>query len=339
MEADGESISGGNAKGCAMEADGESIRGTIKGIEEGMVKTTLALTVVLAVFLAPLEVRAMAGIDDPVMKRAMDAGVDAERIERLANRLQSRGMTPHQLEQILLPVVSLAERDLPYDLVMQKAAEGLAKQVSASGILLVLDHMHGSMVRSVAIVDPWMARPEVQHLIEAEKGAATTAEATRLYRGMLLESVSHSLQNNADEDVLREFLEEVVSSKIMTKGSPASIAAGLQALSEMPMTQENPGLSIRLLVGAINAGFTVSEIRELPHALRSAHFHSRLPMERIAGGMDMQRYENISAVHIMEYLFQGNIGGGPAGFQTPDVPRDRESDRGRDRMPPTAILP
>ncbi len=295
--------------------------------------------VALAVLLAPLEVRAMAGIDDPVMKRAVDAGVDAERIERLANRAQSRDMTPAQLEQILLPVVSLAEMGLPYDLVMQKAAEGLSKQVPATGILLVLDHMQGSMVRSVAIVDPWMGRREVQHLIEAGRGARTTAEATRQYRGMLLESASHSLQNNTDDGLLHEFLDEVASTNIMTKGGLASIAAGLQALSEMPMTKENPGLSIRLLVGAMNAGFTASEIRELPHALHSAHFNSRLAMERIAGGMDMQRYENIPAVHIMEYLFQGNTGGGPAGFQAPDVPRDRESDRSRDRMPPVPLLP
>jgi len=322
-----------------LVAMGETMKRAVKMTVQSAIKLVVVLVVVLAVFLVPLEVRAMAGNDDPVMKRAVDAGVDAERLERLANRGQSRGMTPDQLQQILLPVVSLAEMDLPYDLVMQKAAEGLAKQVPAPGILLVLDHMQGSMVRSVTIVDPWMARPEVQHMMEAKRGAGATAEATGMYRGMLLESASHSLQNNVDEDVLREFLEKMASTDVMTRGGLASVAAGLQALSEMPMTRENPGLSIRLLIGAMNAGFTTSEIRELPHALRSAQFNSRLPMERIAWSKDMQRYENIPAVQMMEYLFQGNIGGGPVGFQTPDVPRDRESERDRNRMPPLPPLP
>ncbi len=302
-------------------------------------KIAIIMILLLGVFLAPLEVRATAGIDDPVIKRAMDAGVDAERIERMAHRAQTLEMTPEQLEQILTPVISLAEMDLPYDLLMQKAAEGLAKQIPAPSIRLVLDQMQGNLVRSVAIVDPWMERREVQQQIEAERGVRTTHEAARRYRVMLLEGASQSLQYNADEKLLHAFLEEVAATSIMTKSGLASVAAGLQALSEMPMTQENPGLSIRLLSGAMNAGFTASEIRELPHALRSAHFNNKLPLERITGKLDMRRYEDMPAVHIMEYLFQGNIGGGAAGFQTPDGLRDRESDRGRNRTPPLPPLP
>ena len=292
-------------------------------------KIAVIMTMLLGVFLAPLEVRATAGIDDPVFKRAMDAGIDADRIARMAHRAHTRDMTPEQFEQILTPVISLAEMDLPYDLLMQKAAEGLAKQVPAHGIRLVLDQMHGSMVRSVAIVDPWMERREVQQLIEAEKGVRTTDEAVRRYRGMLLEGASQSLQNNADEELLREFLEEVASTSIMTQSGLASIAAGLQALSEMPVSQDSPDLGIRLMIGAINAGFTASEIRELPHALRSAHFSNQLPLERIIGSMDLLWDEDIPAVHILEYLLHGNPGGGRAGFQAPALPQDREQGRGK----------
>ena len=304
-------------------------------------KIAVIMTMLLGVFLAPLEVRATAGIDDPVFKRAMDAGIDADRIARMAHRAHIRDMSPEQFEQILTPVISLAEMDLPYDLLMQKAAEGMAKQVPAPGIRLVLDQMHGSVVRSVAIVDPWMERREVQQLIEAERGVRTTDEAARRYRGMLLEGASQSLQNNAHEELLREFLEEVASTSIMTKCGLASIAAGLQALSEMPVSQDSPGLGIRLMVGAMNAGFTASELRELPHALRSAHFNNQLPLESIVGSMEVMWNENIPAVHILEYLLHGNPGAGRAGFQAPFVPQDREPDRGRDRapIPPAPSLP
>ncbi len=298
----------------------------------------MMLIMVLVMLVAPSHARMLSGNGDPVMKRAIDAGMDADQIERLISRAQGRNMTPEELHQILMSAISLAEMDLPYNMVMQKAAEGLAKQVSAPGILTVLDNMQSSMVHSADIVDPWIGRPEVQGLIEAKKGVRTTVEAARLYRGMLLESVSYSLQNNADDSLLREFLDEVASIKNMEKGDLASIAAGLQALSEMPMTRDNPGLNARLLIGAMNAGFTASEIRELPHAMRSASFHSRLPMEKIAGSLELQLHENIPAVQIMDNLFQGIIGGGPPGFHVPDMHPARESGRGTDRRPPVQSL-
>lgn len=276
--------------------------------------------------------------DNSVMKRAMEAGIDAGRIERLASRAQEREMTPDQLQQMLMTVIALAEMDLPYHLVMQKAGEGLAKQIPAPGILLVLDHMHSSMVRSVAIVDPWMRRQEVQDMIEMTRGSRSVDEVTKRYRDMLLESTSHSLQNNTDDGTLLGFLDKVASTIVKNQGDMESIAAGLQVLSEMSMTQDNPGLSVRLVLGAMNAGFTATQIRELPHALRSG-YSSHLPIEKITGSVDMQMYENIPAIHVMESLFQGNIGSGPAGFHVPDVHRDGESDRGRDRRPPLPPLP
>jgi len=299
------------------------------------------LIVMMALLVTPSRARSLSGGDDPVISRALNAGINAERIELLVIRAQSRGVSPDQLQQILTPVITLAERDLPYHLMMHKVVEGLAKQVSAHEIQLVLEHMQNSMIRSAALVDPWVARQEVQHLIETSRGSRTADEATRHYRNKLLESCAHSLQMHVDDDLLRDFLEEVSSMAIMKNGDVASIAAGLLVLFEMPVTQENPGLGVRLLVGAINAGFSASEIRKLPAALQSAHIHSHLPMEKIAGIMDQQRYDNIPAIHIIENLFQGNVGGSPAGFSAPglDTYGDGHADRGRGQRPLTPPVP
>ncbi|MFO8028862.1 MAG: hypothetical protein R6U28_03300 [Cyclonatronaceae bacterium] len=297
------------------------------------------LALMLVFTLTPSFGRAMIDGEDPVMKRALDAGIDAERLGRLVVRAQNREMTPDQLRQILIPVISLAEMDLPYHVAMHKVAEGLAKQVPAPGILYVLEDMQNSMDRSVAIIDPWMGRTEVQGVLRMKRTSQTADEVTRYNRHMLLEGASFSLQNEADEMLLRRFLDEVISAKIMEKGDLRVIASGLQALSEMPMTQDDPGLSIRLLVGAMSAGFSASEVRELPRALRSTLSGNHFPLEKLTGHMDPQQYKKSPAMQIMEHSFQGNMVGGPPAFHLPDVHRDGESDRGRDRKPPVPPLP
>ena len=328
---------------CQINLEMEKLLNNTKraGFCRTLTCTVAALAVVLVLFITPLHARGLSGDFEPVIKRAIDAGIDAGRIERLVDRAQSREVSPDQLQHILNPVISLAEMDFPYHLMMHKAAEGLAKQVPAPGIRFVLDQMQTSMVRSAAVIDPWIGRQEVQHLIEAGRGARASDAASKHYRDKFLESTSHFLQKDADDVILREFLNEVSSTVILKNGDLASIAAGLQVLYEMPMTQDNPGLSVRLLTGAMNAGFTASEIRKLPDALRSAHIHSHLPMEKIAGSMDQQLHDNVPAVHIMENFFQGNVGGGPPGLSMPglDTDGDGHADHGRGRRPPAPPVP
>lgn len=309
------------------------------GFSRSLAGRVVMLALMMVFTLAPSFGRAMIDGEDPVMKRALDAGIDAEEFGRLVERAKNREMTPDQLRQILIPVVSLAEMDLPYNIAMNKVAEGLAKQVSATGILHVLQDMQNSMDRSVAIIDPWMKRTQVQGVLRLKKASQTADEVTRYYRHILIEAALFSLQNETDEMLLHRFLEEVIPTKIMAKGDLRVIASGLQALSDMPMTQDDPGLSIRLLVGAMNAGFSASEIRELPCALRSALSGDHLPMGKLAGHMDPQQYKNNSARQFMEHAFQGNMIGGPPDLHAPDAQRNGESDRGRDRKPPVPPVP
>jgi hypothetical protein len=169
--------------------------------------------------------------------------------------------------------------------------------------------------------------------VAGQRGASASA---REFRNLFIENTAYALQQETSEQTLREFLDQAVTASVVERNAIASVAAGMRALPEMPTTRDDPGTSVRLLVRALNAGFTPGEIQQLPDAFRSAQFHSELPADRVARGLDRQLGENIPAASILENLFQGNVGGGPPGFLPPGLERrdERGSDRARDRRPP-----
>ncbi len=272
-----------------------------------------------------------------VQEQAMAAGIDAERLETLIGRAQQRGVSPDQLQGMIGPAISLAEKDLPYQSVLQKTLEGMAKRVPAGSIRMVTENIAGGITRSAEVVDPWMARNEVAAMVAAVRGGRETGVTMREYRRTFIEHASYAFQQNTEEQTVREFLDQSLTPNVVERHAIASVAAGLRALPEMPTTQENPGTSIRLLVRALDAGFTPGEMQQLPDAFRAAQFHSELPADRVARGLDRQLLENTPAAHILENLFQGNVGGGPPGFTPPGLEnrKNRGSDRARDRRPVT----
>ncbi len=301
------------------------------------------LAVSLVYLLSPAFGQTSAGDYNPVIERGISAGMDADRLESLVARAQERRVSPERLEGMMEPALSLAERDLPYNPLLQKMTEGMAKSVAPGTIRQVLEQMEQGITRSVAIVDPWMAREEVRIVMErgGEPRQRERGASAREFRNVFLETTSHALQQNVAEGTIREFLDQVVPGRAAERGAVPSIAAGLRALPEMLATQDNPEMSIRLLIRALNAGFTAGEMQQLPDAFRYAGLHSQLPFENIAGGLDWQMGQNMPADIILENLFQGNVGGGPPGFSVPGIDGngDDNADRGRGRRPPTPSVP
>ncbi len=274
-----------------------------------------------------------------VEQQGTAAGIDAERLESLIVRAQQRGVSPDQLENMIGPAINLAENDLPYHSVLQKALEGMAKRVPAGNIRMVTQNMAGGITLSAEIVDPWMARNEVRAMAAAVRGDREIDAQAREIRRTFVEHASYAFQQDTQEQTVRDFLDQALTANVVKRNAIISLAAGLRALPEMPTTQDDPGTSIRLLVKALDAGFTPGEMQQLPEAFRSAQFHSELPADRVARGIDHQLGENIPAAHILENLFQGNVGGGPPGFTPPGLDKRGEKDsdrgRGRGRRPPT----
>ncbi len=294
----------------------------------------------LVVIILILESPAAAQISDeyrPVYDEAVAAGIDRERLETLFARAQNRQISPEDVNGMVAPAISLVEQDLPWHPVLLKAMEGMAKRVPPHTIRQVLDQMESGFARAAALVDPWLARDEVRAMIEKGRGSRDAGVAARSYRDMVLENTSYALQHNIREESIRDFLEQVVSERATERSGMTPVATAVRVLPDLPTSEDDQSMSNRILVRALNAGFSATEIQQLPDAFRSAQFQSRLPIENIAQGIQHQLGEGIPAQHILENLFQGNVGGGPPGFIPPGLDRngDRDDHPGRGRRPET----
>ncbi|MEX0680726.1 MAG: hypothetical protein WD097_05035 [Balneolales bacterium] len=287
------------------------------------------------------------GPHQDILDRGVLAGIEEERLETLITRARERQLSSDELNLLIHPAITLAEEGLPHGAVMQKTMEGIAKRVPVESIRQVLNNMQAGLVRSATLVDPWLEHEEVQGMIHAGRGGQETAEAARTFRNMILENTSYAIQQNVSEEILHNFLNQIVSENALERSSMTMIASAVRAFPDLPDVRENPEMANRILIRALNAGFHPGEIQQLPEAFRSAQLRSQMPLENIARGLDRQMDRGIPAQHILENLFQGNIGGGPPGFTPPGLERNGDSDdqsgRGRGRgnrpdIPPDDIL-
>jgi hypothetical protein len=272
----------------------------------------------------------------PVRDRALDAGIAPERIDALIARAMNRQVPPDQLNSLLDPAVSLSSSDLPYNSVLQKAMEGMAKRIPPENIRQVLGTMENGMYRAADLIDPWLNREEVHSMLQAGTISGSVDESARNIRNLFLENTSYAFQNNIREEVMRNFLDQIVAERARMRSGMNTAASAIRTLPDLPISEDDPDAGSRILIRALSSGFTAGEIQQLPAAFRSAQFYSQLPAENIARGLSRQLDRGIPAQHILDNLFQGNVGGGPPGFTPPGLDRDNgDGHPGRGRPPAT----
>ncbi|MDG5767554.1 hypothetical protein QA596_08775 [Balneolales bacterium ANBcel1] len=268
-----------------------------------------------------------------ILDRGVEAGIEAGQLDILLERAQNRGLDPSDLARLTEPPIQLAERNLPYQAVIQKSMEGLAKRVPTHSIQQVLEDMSRGMIRSADLVDPWLERSEVHALVERGRGNREMSNAMDDFRRQLIENTSYALQHEQNGEYLREFLDEMIAARTTERSGMGSIASAIRTLPDLPAPQDQPETRSRLLIRALNAGFSPGQIQQLPDAFHSAQFRSQLPVENIARGMEQQMQRGIPADHILDNIFKGNVGGGPPGFTPPGLEGRGEGGRGRGRRP------
>lgn len=267
-----------------------------------------------------------------VLEQATEAGIDTGYLESLSSRAENRGLSPEEFSSLMNPAISLAENDLPYHPVLRKSMEGMAKNIPAGNIRQVIDNMANGLMHSAEIVDPVLERKEVHVMMQATHRDGVRGPSTGEFRNMILENTSYALQQGMDEHHLRNFLDDAISENIARRSGWTSIASAVRAYAGMPTSEEQPETTNQLLLRALNSGFSEQEIRQLPDAFRSAQFHSQLPVDNIARGLDQQMRQGIPPNHVLDNMFRGNVGGGPPGFTPPGLDgRGDDDDRGRGR--------
>lgn len=293
------------------------------------------ITAVLVLFFAFCSETLALSSDDyrQLLQRGVEAGMDTERLETVITRARDRQIEPEQLDVLVTPAISLAEADLPYHSVLQKAMEGMAKRVPVENIQHVLNRMTEGLNRSAVIIDDWMQQEQVRSSVTLARGDMEEQAVARQIRDQLLENTSYALQQDVSEDAVRKLLNHVISENVIEHSGLMPVASAVRAFPDLPTSREDPATSNRILVRALKAGFTAGEIQQLPEAFRSAQFRSEMPAEHIARGMDRQMGAGVPSEHILKNLFQGNVRGGPPGFAAPGVGGNGDDGRDRGRRP------
>ena len=267
-----------------------------------------------------------AQVNSDSAERALGAGIDSDRLERLGERAVERGLSSEDLSRILEPAIAMAGENLPYELIFEKAFEGLSKGVPASRMQPVLASIASSSSQAAGFTDSWVQRAGVQQMLVRD-GKMSQQQ----FRNEMIRAGSKALMQSMDREVLVQTLEEVAAGPALERSSASGIVTAISILSDLPTAASEPAATARMVVSALESGFDSEELQKLPGAMNMAQRRSSLPAQAVAEGLRRQLEGGFPASSILQNLFNGNIGGGPPGNLPPGLDGERP---GRGQGPP-----
>lgn len=242
---------------------------------------------------------------DKVVQRAEKAGIEADQLQMLINRAEQKGLSEKQIAALIRPAAELAEQNLPGEIIIQKAFEGLAKSIPPTRIEPVLMNFKSRIQQAEQVVDPWMKRNNT----DQEENYITERGNQRSVKNLLIESVAVALSANTSEQQITGLLDHLIANTQKTTLPPQSLATAIQILPDLITTDKDPTLSYKLLNNAVNAGFTASDLNQLPQAMKLARQNSRLPVQAVANRFNRQLESGLTASQIIQNLQVGNVKG------------------------------
>lgn len=261
---------------------------------------------------------------DELVDRGTEAGIDRTLLETVSERAEGAGLDVAETARLIEPGVALAEQGLPAQAVVQRALEGLAKNVPSEQITQVVDRLQQATERAGQAGDRWLERPEVQRMLGQDD-----APAAEEGRRAVVEGLAQAYVQSAPDEALEAALERMPAELPPGRASAPAVGAALQVLADLPVSAEEPGLAAGLLVEALNTGFSASDLRRLPAALDVAQQRGEMPAEAVARGALSQMAEGTPAASVLENLFQGEVPGQPPGGTPPGLDRrPQDDDRG-----------
>jgi len=298
-----------------------------------MEKLKIYITKISAVMLfvlmlgLPVVTEAQNGTLSEMIEQARAAGIEQSRIADLQNRAQARGISDDELMQIIAPAVSMAEKNLPHEMIFEKAFEGISKNVPFQRMQPVFSSILESSEQAAGFVDDWVTRPEVGQMLQR---SGERMDQDR-FRNEMVRAGSKTLSQNFDGETFRETLNLISEGRIMENTRPSSILAAVNVLSDLPSAAQEPTETARIVLSALAGGFDAADLQKLPGAMHMAQRRSELPANAVAEGLSRQLQGGLPASEILQNLFNGEVGGGPPGNTPPGLDRERP---GRGGGPP-----
>lgn len=257
-----------------------------------------------------------------LLKQARSMGIEEQTLTELQNRAEQQKISDQQLQTIVKTALSMSEENLPADIAVKKALEGLSKGIPGERIGAVLGQLHQSVRTSAEVVDPWIKKPEVQQMI----GRSDQSMSADQFRNELTKAASKSVMQNNSAESITGILSQIEEESVLARASSPDIVAAVGILADLPSTAKRPQDSGAFVVRALKSGFHANDLQKLPSAIEMAQQRSELPSASVIEGVSKQMRGGIPAKEILQNLFNGNVGGGPPG----NIPKGLENkgDRG-----------
>ena len=256
---------------------------------------------------------------DQLMTAGRQAGVDLALMEQVVQRSERAGYTPDQTAQLLRPAVGLAQEQLPAAGVLQKALEGLAKQVPPPRIQPVLQRMHASTQQAGTLIGAWTQRPAVRAMMGRDHASALDPAA----RDQLIRSATQAQMQDVPAAVMQQLLDALPAQTKRRPVPPGEVAATMQVLPELMSHGASPQTTVELLTHVVDAGYGPSSVRQLPTAVQAARQQNQRPMEVLMRNAARAIAQGTPAADVLGRLFDGGVPGGPpgeVGGPPPNVP-------------------
>lgn len=273
------------------------------------VKKLIKFTLLSLLLMLPASISAQQTSLSILTQKAAELGIDESYITRLQERAQVNGISEDQLAEILEPAVTLAESNLPFDMILEKTSEGLAKRVPNHVLVNVLRGLQEATQQSVQIVDPWMQEQAVQNMLER----TGSQESAQQFRNDMLKNTGRALNQGLSEQTVTDFMNELNNDEVLSKVDVNEIVTSLTILPDLPTSSDNPELSGKLIIRSLKGGFKSADLQKLPSAMQMAQSRGQLPAGNIVNGILQQLEIGAPATNILQGLFDGKIGGPPTG--------------------------
>lgn len=251
-------------------------------------------------------------------ERARAAGIEQAQIAALENRAEQRGISSEELTGILTQAVTMAEQNLPHEMIFQKAFEGIAKGISAARMKPVLESITTNTGRAAEFVDAWVAKPAVSEMVE--RGGNMSRET---FRNEMIKVSSNALGQNFDGNQLNQILNSVSDDDAINRTRASSMLTAVNILADLPAEADSRNGSADVVIRALRAGFSSSDLQKLPEAIHTAQNRSQLPAAAVVDGVAQQLKSGVPATEILQNLFNGNVAGGPPGMTPPGLDGNR----------------
>lgn len=280
----------------------------MRSLYKHLTQTTAVLTVLFFSFAVSPAIAQDSGSSlKNAIKMAQTSGISQQEIDNMVQRAQSKNISDNQIADMLQPAAKLASQGLPYDLVMQKSLEGMAKGIQPSIITKVENELQSNTLTAAEMTDNWIKKPSIQSVLvrSGEKNQHNT------YRNQVLTTIAGVLFQGIPHKQLGELLSGLAQQDVAAKMNSRQIPAAIRILPDLTSSKSHPDVSRALILQAIKGHFTPDQIQQLPEAMERAEQMNQLPAEALAHGIGKQISDGVPAMTILQGLFNGHFPGSP----------------------------